>query len=181
MDTPYAEGLPRSGDRFVLRRLSGDDLREFQAYRQDAELGRYQGWSPMSDEDAAAFLGEMSTIALFSPGNWTQLAIADPRTRCLIGDIGIFLDPHGRHAEIGFTLARHAQGRGLATAAVAEAIRLVFAATGVARIIGITDARNTASIQLLERVGMRKAKTTQAVFRAEPCVEFEYVVQRHEG
>ena len=175
MDIPGIDTLPRLGSGFMLRRLTSDDLPEFQAYRHDPELGRYQGWSAMSDPEAAAFLSEMNTVPLLSFGNWTQIGIADPDTRRLIGDIGIFLDPDGRCAEIGFTLARHAQGRGVATAAVCEAIKFIFVSTKVDRVIGVTDARNSASVRLLERVGMLRTQATEAIFRGERCTEFFYV------
>jgi ribosomal-protein-alanine N-acetyltransferase len=181
MDTPSADTLPRLGNGFMLRRLASDDLPEFQAYRHDPELGRYQGWSAMSDLEATAFLSEMSTTPLLRPGNWTQIGIADPSSRCLIGDIGVFLDQDGRYAEVGFTLARHAQGRGVATAAVREAINLIFSATDVDRVFGITDARNSASARLLERVGMRRTETTNAVFRGEQCTEYVYALLRDGG
>ncbi len=64
-------------------------------------------------------------------------------------------------------------------AAVCEAISLVFAATDVDRILGVTDARNHASIRLLERVGMHKTETTSAVFRGEQCIEHVYAVLRN--
>jgi len=165
----------------MLRRLTSDDLPEFQAYRHDPEVGRYQGWSAMSDEEATAFLIEMNTTPLLNPGSWTQIGIAEPNTRRIIGDIGVFLDQDGRYAEVGFTLARHAQGRGVATAAVREAISLIFAATTVDRVFGITDARNSSSVRLLERVGMQRTEATNAVFRGEQCVEYVYAVLRDDG
>jgi hypothetical protein len=58
--------LPRFGNGFVLRRLRADDLAEFQAYRRDPELGRYQGWLPVSDEEALAFLREMNAAPLLN-------------------------------------------------------------------------------------------------------------------
>jgi aminoglycoside 6'-N-acetyltransferase len=180
MDNP-GDSLPRLGNGFMLRRLSCDDLPGFQAYRHDPELGRYQGWLPMSDDEASAFLSEMNTATLLNPGSWTQIAIAEPDSGHLIGDIGLFLDQGGRYAEVGFTLARHAQGRGIATSAVREAIGLIFAATEVDRVFGITDSRNSASIRLLESVGMRKTETTAAVFRGEQCVEYVYVMRRNDG
>jgi RimJ/RimL family protein N-acetyltransferase len=104
-------------------------LPEFQAYRNAPELGRYQGWPAVSDGQASAFLSEMTIAPLLDAGNGTQIGIADPNTRRLIGDIGVFLDQDGRFAEVGYTLAGHAQGRGVATAAVRKAIRLVLGAT----------------------------------------------------
>jgi aminoglycoside 6'-N-acetyltransferase len=181
MNTPSIDTLPRLGNGFMLRRLTSDDLPEFQAYRHDPELGRYQGWSAMSDQEATAFLSEMNTTTLLNPGTWTQIGIADQNTRRLIGDIGVFLDQDGRYAEVGFTLARHAQGRGLASAAVREAINLIFSATNVDRVFGITDARNSASVRLLERVGMRRTETTNTVFRGEQCTEYVYALLRDDG
>lgn len=178
MRPPGLPLLPRHGNGFQLRRLADGDLRAFQAYRHDEELGRYQGWSPMTDAEAAAFLAEMQAIPLLQPGQWTQLGIAEPDGRRLIGDIGLRIDADGGGAEIGFTLARDAQGRGIATAAVGDAIRLVFETGAAQRVLGIADARNAASIRLLERVGMRRLAIRHTRFRGEACVEHVYAVAR---
>lgn len=180
MRNASADLLPCRNDGFVLRRLAPTDLPEFQAYRSDEELGRYQGWTPMSDQEGLAFLTEMNVMPLFECGAWTQIGIAEPGSDDLIGDIGVRLEQDGRSAEIGFTLVRRAQGRGIATLAVLDAIRLVFSGTAVERIIGITDARNVSSIRLLERVGMRRMDAVDTVFRGQPCIEYVYALQRDE-
>lgn len=172
------ELLPRHGPGFVLRRLTTGDLADFQAYRHDEELGRYQGWSPTSDEQARRFLAEMSGAPLPNPGQWIQLGIADPEQQRLIGDIGVFFDQQVTCAEIGFTLARSAQGRGVATAAILAMIELIFEGSTAQRVIGVTDARNLPSMRLLERVGMRITATNQAEFRGEVCIEHTYTVTR---
>jgi len=77
-------------DGVTLRRLAVADLAAFQAYRRDPELGRYQGWSPMPDAEAAVFLSEMSRAPIFFPGSWSQLGITEPPDPSLIGDIGLF-------------------------------------------------------------------------------------------
>jgi [ribosomal protein S5]-alanine N-acetyltransferase len=173
-----ADPLPRHGAGVVLRRLSALDAAAFQSYRTDAELGRYQGWSAMSDAKAREFLSEMNTAPLFRPGAWAQIAVAGPDGGALLGDIGLVLAEDSQHAEIGFTLARHAQGRGLATAAAPEAVHLLFDFTAVVRVLGITDARNHASILVLGRIGMRKLDERSAVFHGEPCVECVYAILR---
>jgi len=169
-----ADPLPRSGEGFMLRRLTVADLPAFQAYRSDAELGRYQGWSPMPDADAARFLGEMHAAPFPRWGDWIQIAIARSEDQALIGDIGICFAEGGHQAEIGFTLSRAAQGRGIATAAVREAIALIFSVSDVARVVAVTDARNVASVRLLERLGMLRLHTREALFRGEPCLEHTY-------
>ncbi len=99
----------------------------------------------------------------------------------MLGDIGLFLAQDSRHAEIGFTLARPAQGRGLATAAVREAVQLAFHLTAVERVLGITDARNLSSIGVLERAGMRRHEERSTVFRGKTCVEYVYAISRDDG
>ena len=69
-------------------------------------------------------------------------------------------------------------GQGLATEAVGAALRLLFEHTAVASVIGITDARNAASIRLLERLGLRLAATASAVFRDAVCTEHRFVASR---
>lgn len=172
------ELLPRHGSGFMLRKLSTADLADFQACRHDEELGRFQGWLPTPDEQASAFLAEMSVTPFPNPGHWVQIGIAEPECQRLIGDIGVYLDLDATRAEIGFTLARIAQGRGVATAAVRMVVDLLFECSTTERVIGITDARNLPSMRLMERVGMRMTATRRAVFRGDACVEHTYTVTR---
>lgn len=172
--------LPRRAEGIELRRLMPSDLQAFQSYRQDAEIGRFQGWQAMSDGAALAFLTEMNSAVLLQRGQWTQIAIAQPGSATLIGDIGLFVADDAAQAEIGFTLGRAAQGRGLGSAAVRAAIALLFEQTPVQQVIAITDARNTPSMRLLERVGMTRLQTQAAVFRGEPCLEHHYRLTRAE-
>ena len=168
--------LPRAAGPVVLRRLSTQDLRAFQAYRNDADVGRYQGWRAMSDAQALEFLDDVATQPLLRAGHWTQIAIADAHGNALCGDIGLHVAADGTQGEIGFTLAPQAQGRGLGTAAVRCALALLVEHTAVARIIAVTDARNEPSVRLLERVGMTRIATQAALFRGEACVEHSYAL-----
>lgn len=161
-----------------LRRLAPTDLAAFQAYRSDPEVGRWQGWMPKPDAEALAFLQEMAAIPWFVPGQWTQLGIADDDTGELLGDIGIHVSADGRDAEFGFTLARAAQGRGIAKAAVHATMAVVFQQTRAERIHAQTDARNTACIRLLERLGATLLESIATEFRGEPCIEFRYELAR---
>ena len=170
--------LPRLGVCTLLRRLVPADLAAFQSYRQDPEVGRYQAWIPQSDDLAEKFILEMQGAALFYPGEWLQLGVSERDSNLLIGDIGVLLAADKVHAEIGFSLSASAQGRGLATDAVRTAISLIFDCTEAQQIIAITDARNLPSIELLERLGMRRSASAEAIFRGERCVEYTYAIDR---
>ncbi|MBB5019817.1 RimJ/RimL family protein N-acetyltransferase [Chitinivorax tropicus] len=173
--------LPRTFPGGHLRRLHTTDLAAFQAYRSIPELGRYQGWSPMTTAKALEFIDEMHHAPLFAPGQWVQLGIAEPASDVLIGDIGLYLSADGSYGEIGFTLQPSAQGRGIASLAVREALDLLFTATGITRVLGITDVRNRPSIRLLERLGFELIERRDVLFRDEPCTESVYALARHSG
>ena len=170
--------LPREFAGGRLRRMRPSDRDAFQAYRSLPDLGRYQGWSPMSDAQALDFLVEVSQAPLFAAGEWVQVGIADAVSDALLGDIGLFVSEDGREGEVGFTLQPSAQGRGIATRAVAAALELLFSATGVERILGITDDRNLPSIGLLRRLGFEHVETRRVEFRGEPCTEQVYALAR---
>jgi aminoglycoside 6'-N-acetyltransferase len=180
MHSPDHPVLPQFFSGGLLRRLRQSDLAALQAYRAIPDLGRFQSWSPMSEAEALAFLSEMSDASLFRPGKWHQLGIAESETDRLIGDIGLFLSEDGCTGRVGFTLAPAAQGRGIATSAVREALQVFFRATSVREVQGITDSRNVASIRLLERLGFRHCGTQATVFRGEECAEKTYVLPRHD-
>ncbi len=142
-----------TGHRVTLRNLTAADLAAFQAYRGDPEVARYQGWSAMTDDQAWAFLQAMSGVPLLTRGDWTQIAISDPQRR-LIGDMGLHQSEDGVNVELGITLARAAQGRGLATEAMRLAIGVVWDQPDVTTIRTWADRRNTASVALCHRVGL---------------------------
>jgi RimJ/RimL family protein N-acetyltransferase len=172
----HLDTLPVTLGGTVLRRLRPGDLSVFHAYRSDAELARYQGWSVMSVQEAAAFIDDVAGTQALVPGGWVQLAIADAVTDGLLGDVGLYVDDQQTEAEIGFTLSRAAQGAGHATRAVRAAAALLFQASGVARVRAVTDARNAPSIRVLERAGFRRVREQHAVFKGEACVEWVYLL-----
>jgi RimJ/RimL family protein N-acetyltransferase len=80
--------LPDAGP-VRLRALRRSDLQAFLAYRSDPEVARFQGWAPISPEQAAAFLAEMAAPTAWPEGEWLQLAIARSADDALVGDIGL--------------------------------------------------------------------------------------------
>jgi RimJ/RimL family protein N-acetyltransferase len=164
-----------------LRRMRVADLTDFQAYRGSSELGQYQGWSPMSNTQALAFLTEMQQTQPFEPGKWVQFGIAEQDCDRLIGDIGVYVSADAQFGEIGFTLEPNFHGRGIATNAVRQALKLLFESTRVAHVLGISDIRNFASIRLLERIGFMHQETREVTFRGEACTEVVYALVRNDS
>jgi RimJ/RimL family protein N-acetyltransferase len=172
-----SDPLPWHSARLTLRRLRADDLPRFQAYRHDAEVGLYQGWKPVSDEEAGGFLAEMSEAPFGRLGEWLQIAIADAAGDLLLGDLGLFVAASGSEAEFGVTLASAAQGKGLAEEASRTLIDGLRAHTAVRRLVAITDTRNAPSARLLRRLGMKLEAETEAEFNGEPCREWHFALE----
>ncbi|MCP3141733.1 GNAT family N-acetyltransferase [Pyxidicoccus xibeiensis] len=141
--------------RLVLRRLRADDLEALVAYRNDPEVARYQSWSDYDAKRGSALIESMHGRQPGEPG-WFQFAIALKDTDALVGDCALRTDDDVRTGEIGFTLSRQHQGKGLGTEAVRALLGYTFDTLQMHRVIGVTDAKNTAAATVLERVGMRR-------------------------
>lgn len=168
-----ALSLPILSGRLMLRRLQPADLPRFAAYRADAELARYQGWSPMTLEEARAFIAASDEAPTLGSGTWHQIAIAERDSGLLLGDIGLCGRENGE-VELGFTLMHEAQGRGIATEALRALVQALLSQPEVTGIVAETDERNRASIRVLQRLGMTLVERRDAVFKNEPCVELRY-------
>ncbi len=175
---PHADPLPRGAGSVLLRRFRAEDLQPFLAYRLDSAVSRYQSWSVWSATEAASVIEKMACIELFQPGRWVQLAVATADDNALVGDVGLFVAQGFAHAEIGYTIAPTAQGHGYATAAALASLQLLFEQTRIPRVVGITDARNTASVRVLERVGMKRIDSREVEFKGETCTEWIYARER---
>ncbi|TXH70964.1 MAG: N-acetyltransferase [Lysobacteraceae bacterium] len=172
--------LPHKRERIRLRKLRPSDFRAFHAYRGDPDVARYQGWEPMSQDEAMQFLREYGRNAGLEPGEWAQLGIALSEDDHLIGDAGLWLGPDGRRAEFGISLHRDFQGRGYAREAGAALLDLLFAHTAVGQVRAATDVRNAACARMLQALGMRLVDSAQTEYKGEMCTEQVFVIEREE-
>jgi RimJ/RimL family protein N-acetyltransferase len=133
------------------------DLMPLMAYRNDPEVARYQSWNAISELELRAFIQEQKQVQPGIPGQWFQIAIELKETGILVGDCALKIEEHDeRQAEIGYTLSRAYQGRGIASEAVSCVLEYVFKTLALHRVIAITDCENLASFTLLERLGLRR-------------------------
>lgn len=143
--------------RLRLRHFRDADLALFMAYRNDPEVARYQGWKGISEPEACAFLQEQKEIQPGVPGQWFQIAVELKETGMLVGDCALKIEEHDeRQLEIGYTLSRTYQRRGIASEAVSCVLKYAFVTLGMHRVIAITACENVASVALLERLGLRR-------------------------
>jgi RimJ/RimL family protein N-acetyltransferase len=169
-------------DRLTIRRFRPEDAAAFAGYRADPDVARYQSWDAYTRAMAETFVAEMAALHPGMPGEWFQFAVADPSSDELVGDVALRVDAEDpSRAELGFTLAPANQGKGYATEAVARVIAYAFERLGAETVFAIADARNDASIALLERIGMRRTTTEHVRFKGEWCDEHTYELRSEEG
>lgn len=165
-----------NSERVVLRRLGPDDVAPFMAYRSDLEVARFQGWEAMDSARTLGFLAHCATAPLLEKGEWGQLALAEGGQ--LIGDVGVHLAKDGSEAELGITLSRAAQGKGLGFEAVTLVCDWLFAQTQIGRIVAITHAGNARALALLRRSAFRHTHDTNDVLDGVPTPECWFELRR---
>lgn len=161
-----------------LRRLSTQDLVPFLEYRSDPEVARYQGWEPMDQDQALAFLEAMHEVEFFAPGAWFQIGIQETEGQSLVGDLGVFLSEDRAESELGISLSRGQQGKGYAQEAIRECLAWIFASTPAMRVFAKTDERNQGARKLFRRLGFTETGIQEEVYKGELCREVVFVATR---
>ena len=154
-------------ERLILRRFTMDDLDVLCDLNSDPEVMRYTtGGLPVPRDEIErhflpAYLGHYERYAGY--GFWAAIE----------KDSGEFLGwfhflPHAGEPpdqpELGYRLKRSAWGKGYATEGSAALIDKGFAELGARRVVASAFGENVASRRVMEKVGMRLART----FRIAP-------------
>jgi RimJ/RimL family protein N-acetyltransferase len=94
---------------------------------------------------------------LTKDGDVLILAVEIQQTSRLIGDVDLtWTSVECRQGEVGVMLHPDGQGKGYAAEAVAALLRLAFEDLDLHRVVGRTDARNSAAAACMRRLGMRQ-------------------------
>jgi len=145
-------------ERLRFRRHEPEDLEPFCRLQKDPRLRRYVGGQPRTPEDARRRFRQMSRARSRRLGLWATVLKEDGR---YIGYCGVYPHfrpggpPRGREGALGFTLAPDFWGRGLGTEAARGLVDDAFARLRLSRIVASVDARNAASVHILEKLGFR--------------------------
>ena len=110
-----------------------------------------------TEADAADLIRSLAAVAPGTPGARFPFAFESRTGGELVGDCALRVtrqDP--RRAELGFTLARAFQRRGLAAEGVRGVLEYAFASFELHRVFAITDERNAPAQQLLGSLGFRR-------------------------
>lgn len=142
-------------DRLVLREFAAEDFDAVHAYASDPEVVAYMPWGPNTEQDTTDFLERARGYRDVDPRADFVMAVQRRSDARVIGGIGLHLHPPDAHqAMLGYCYASEAWGKGFATEAALELVAFGFDLIGVHRIWAGCDPDNTASIRVLEKLGM---------------------------
>jgi RimJ/RimL family protein N-acetyltransferase len=158
MSTTGGPHLPIETERLLLRYFEPDDIDVLAAMHGDPDLVRWIPWGPRTREQAAEVLErKLACRTIEAEGDGLGIAPVLKETGEMIGDFSLqYVSEKHSVAELGYLLTAGTQGRGYATEASREILRLAFEDLGFHRVIARVESRNAASAALAERLGMRR-------------------------
>ncbi|WP_052848818.1 GNAT family N-acetyltransferase [Streptomyces avicenniae] len=148
---------PLTTARLSLSPLGPGDRDAFVAYRRDPAVARLQSWTPdYGTAEADRLIAAQPDGPLPAPGGWLQLAVRDPATSALLGDVAVHTwDSQPDTYELGVTVAPARQRAGVGREAVRRVADWLFDDHGAHRLVALCDARNEAVARLLRASGFR--------------------------
>ncbi len=139
--------------RLILREFKTEDVDALAEILSDPEVMKFSSKGPFSKEDTSNFIAwSMESYKNCGYGQW---AVIERKTGALIGLCGLsHTDMNGQpEVEIGYRIAQDRWGKGLASEAAAEVLRLGFEKHRLASIIAIVSTEHAASIRVAEKIG----------------------------
>jgi RimJ/RimL family protein N-acetyltransferase len=149
---------PLETERLILRPFTPDDFDALFAMHSRPDVARYLYWGPRTEHEVRSVLErKVASRAIGSEGDVLAFAVVLKATNAVVADVVLRLvSQEHRQGEIGYIVHPDHQGRGYATEACRELLRLAFEELKLHRVVGHLEARNVASARILEKIGMRR-------------------------
>ena len=152
----------------IVERTTQPDVAQYMTFNADtwAEKDKVLSW-----------IAEQRNLDLGIFGKYVEFAIVKEGKS--IGDVALKrLSKTNKNAEIGWALSPAFQGQGYASEASAVFMDYCFRTLDLHRITSVCDARNTASYNLMERLGMRQLQSS--FIKGEWVDDLVYAILREE-
>ena len=153
---------PVRTERLSLRPATSDDVESTWPHRGHPEANRWITRAPLSLEQHRREFGTEESLAKTILIELDGEVIGD--LMCQIedawGQAEVRERTVGVQAELGWVLHPDHAGRGYATEAVRELMRICFEDLGLRRVVALCFADNVSSWHLMERLGMRREQHT---------------------
>jgi RimJ/RimL family protein N-acetyltransferase len=149
---------PLETERLLLRPYEERDYDALYAIQSDAEVVRYLYNEPRDHDQVGELLARKIAGAEWRDvDDWLSAAVVLRESGEVVGDVALhWVSEEHRTGEIGFLFHPAHHGRGYATEASRAFLSLAFEDFALHRVIGRAEARNAASVRVLEKLGMRR-------------------------
>lgn len=138
--------------RLILRHFSVDDAGPMFLLNSDPEVIKYTGDPAFKNTfEARSFLENYNQYQKHGFGRW---AVIDKISGDFLGWCGLKYDPAIDETDIGFRFFRKYWNKGFATESAQASLTLGFESLKQKTIVGRAMKENTASIKVLEKLGM---------------------------
>ncbi|QYG95470.1 GNAT family N-acetyltransferase [Iamia sp. SCSIO 61187] len=149
---------PRWTDRLLIRRATAGDVPAVRAWSDDPQVSE---WETAVQHDEPSFAARWADPARLP----VRLVVEEEGA--VVGELMLLVQDGEAQAEVedvaagcegvlGWSFAAAVHGRGLATEAAADLVRVAFAELGLRRVTASCFADNVPSWRLMERLGMRR-------------------------
>jgi [ribosomal protein S5]-alanine N-acetyltransferase len=143
-------------DRLILREITEDDAEDLFINFSNTQVMKHYGSEPLEDIDEARGLVH-SFLKGFHEGKGIRWGIQLINKKSLIGTVGFHaLSSKHRRAEIGYELNQSYWGQGIAKEAISKVMEYGFNEMDLNRIGAIVFLENTASNELLIKLGFQR-------------------------
>ncbi len=141
--------------RLQLRAFEARDAEDFFRLNSHPDVIRFTGEPPLrSAEEAAAAIAAYPDWDQVGFGRWACIL---KETQRMIGFCGLKFLPEFAAVDLGYRFLPEYWGQGLATESSLAAVRFGFEVLQLEEIIGLVIPANTASVRVLEKVGLQPA------------------------
>ena len=153
--------------RLILRPISSDDADSLHRISNEPNVRRYL-WDdePVSEATIRDLIAQSD--GMFRERELGLFGVRFRDGEDLLGFCGFVRLEGMEEVELGYELAPDVWGRGIATEAARACVRHAFERAGLKRVIASADPPNTASLRVIEKLGMKPLGNLNSNVQDEP-------------
>ena len=143
-------------EQMTLRRYRPKDAEPlYQSLGTDSAMYKYSGWNPYATLEMAQETVNRFIVGYDDEHSYSWVMDSDD---VVVGTIGAY-DYQDDHIEVGFSIVKGWQGRGLATEALRKVLEYLTENEGIPYVTAWCASENIGSRRVLEKAGMRLVRT----------------------
>lgn len=146
---------PIETERLLLRQFVADDAEEFLPLGSHPDVIRFTGERPLQSAKASRELLVANQLRDYSVHGYGRMACIEKSSGRMIGFSGLKFLEDMQETDIGYRFLPDCWGKGFATESSLAVIRAQCVPLGLTRLIGLVLPDNTASANVLRKLGLR--------------------------